>query len=66
MGETEGGAGLGQGKQKLSVGHVRSEMPIRCSHGGGRQAVGFLYLGFGEGSELQMETWMLSVERWCL
>lgn len=40
----EGEVGLGKGKQKLSVGHINFEMPIRCLRGGEQQAVGSLHL----------------------
>lgn len=39
----EGEVGLGKGRQKLSVGHINFEMPIRCSRRE-QQAVGSLDL----------------------
>lgn len=40
----EGEVGLGKGRQKLSVGHINFEMPIRCLRRGEQQAVGSLDL----------------------
>lgn len=61
---SQGEAGLGKDNQKLSVGHVKSEMPLRCSPGGGQQAIGSLHQVLGERSELPMEISTSSAERW--
>lgn len=41
MENSQGKDGLGKDNQKLSAGHVKSEMPLRCPAGGGQQASGF-------------------------